>query len=882
VVGQLHSLLQLDSPGVGPGQTLLVAASFSLAYLVVGASVREGLRKTGSQWRSRSGIIFLLFGCVLGSFAVAVVSTINLVMFGFLSTSEIPVALFDSALGAATGILSLTPLLLISLIPTLENILGKVVSTGTSGRYTPSFRAGISLVKSVVLNSVVTLSILWLIFSVPVEGELQRFCLLLLVLVGIALLAGLEGVTWGGFFLISGCMGVVRYLELGSAEIVELQILLLVSYLTAILVGSAVTEGRSVHEGDSYRNAVLSSVSFAAERLVGVDDWRIGFSEVLRRIGVSSNVSRVYVFENRSVEGQPEFEALPYEWTATEMWSDQHQLKLVNQLQSHFLSTQNSALVDGEVFLYRNNDLPDEDQPIFRAIGIKTSVVIPIVVEQKLWGCLGLDRSANDQDWVEYEIDALQAAARSLGTLVARAKIEEQFRQLTGNIRAVFWTSSADGRSRTYVSPAYEQIWGQSLATLQEKPDSWLDAIHSEDAQRVESALLEKGEYKQEYRIVLPDRSLRWIRDQGFPVRIESGEISKIVGIAEDVTEQKKVEDKIKNTTQLMSALIDNLGSGILVEDDGRRVRYVNRAFKEMFGIPVPKESLLGMDSRLLFTKSKALGEQVDETRSAAIEELGVELTFEGRILERDYVPLDVSELDHYHFWHYKDITEQKQAECQIKASLGEKEVLLQEVHHRVKNNLQVISSLLNLQSAGVRNQKAAQILADSQNRVKAMALVHEQLYKSLDLSAIDFSGYVRSLSDHLVRSYRTSAGSVNVKLDLETVPMNVDTAISCGLIISELVSNSLKYAFPSDQEGEILIRLNRLSNGELRLQVRDNGVGIQEDLKLKEMPSLGLKLVHSLTNQLNGEVSFGNNDGTEFEIRFTPKGESQRGQLAS
>ncbi len=216
-----------------------------------------------------------------------------------------------------------------------------------------------------------------------------------------------------------------------------------------------------------------------------------------------------------------------------------------------------------------------------------------------------------------------------------------------------------------------------------------------------------------------------------------------------------------------------------------------------------------------------------------------------------------------------KDIIERKRMEEQIKRSLGEKEMLLKEIHHRVKNNLQVISSLLKFQSGYVQHKEYVEMLKDSQNRIKSMALIHEQLYQSKDLANIHFHAYVKSLANSLFMSYGANIKKVALKTDISDVSLGIDTAIPCGLIINELISNSLKHAFPEDRRGQIKIVL-RSGKDEIELIVSDNGVGIPEDLDFKETESIGLKLITNLAEkQLHGIIKLNRKKGTEFQILF-------------
>ena len=214
------------------------------------------------------------------------------------------------------------------------------------------------------------------------------------------------------------------------------------------------------------------------------------------------------------------------------------------------------------------------------------------------------------------------------------------------------------------------------------------------------------------------------------------------------------------------------------------------------------------------------------------------------------------------------DITKRKNAENQIKSSLNEKKILLQEIHHRVKNNMQIISSLLNLQTKYINDEEAVDILKESQNRVRSMAMIHEKLYQSEDLSHINFVDYIQSLVSNLFYSYNTVETNIKPIFDVENLSLNIDTAVPCGLIISELVSNSLKYAFLPETEGEILISLKFIDD-KYELIIRDNGIGMPVDIDFNKLETLGLLLVNTLTEQLDGEITIIRDHGTEFIIRF-------------
>jgi PAS domain S-box-containing protein len=220
-----------------------------------------------------------------------------------------------------------------------------------------------------------------------------------------------------------------------------------------------------------------------------------------------------------------------------------------------------------------------------------------------------------------------------------------------------------------------------------------------------------------------------------------------------------------------------------------------------------------------------------------------------------------------------QDITEQKQAEDRIKASLKEKEVLLQEVHHRVKNNMQIISSLFNLQSRHIKDKQALEIFKSSQNRVRSMALIHERFYQSEDMARVDFAEYAQSLTSHLFSSHGISPGAVKLNLKIKDVFLDLNTAIPCGLIINELVSNSLKHAFPGEKKGEIKIAIHPLNKYGMEVIVSDNGVGLPKKVDFRKTDSLGLHLVNLLAeDQLHGDIKLDRTKGTSFCIKFKVK----------
>ncbi len=249
-------------------------------------------------------------------------------------------------------------------------------------------------------------------------------------------------------------------------------------------------------------------------------------------------------------------------------------------------------------------------------------------------------------------------------------------------------------------------------------------------------------------------------------------------------------------------------------------------------------------------TAEKAL-HQLNEELEKRVEQRTVELKQSNQLLQQE-------------------IGERKQAENKLRNSLQEKEILLKEIYHRVKNNLLVVSSMFELQANCVEDPEIATIFQHSQDRLHSMALVHEQLYRSQNLKELDLGQYIVALIDKLSGSYDISEQGINFLLDTDTIYVNIETAHSCGLIINELAANALEHAFRDRQSGNIWLGLQRDENSQIILQVKDDGVGFPEDFDFINADSLGLKLVRILTRQIEGEMKISTNNGTCFTITFS------------
>jgi PAS domain S-box-containing protein len=359
------------------------------------------------------------------------------------------------------------------------------------------------------------------------------------------------------------------------------------------------------------------------------------------------------------------------------------------------------------------------------------------------------------------------------------------------------------------------KVYGLEPHSISPSYDAWLNTIHPEDrekaAKAISTAASEGAEIHSEWRVIDQKGEERWLLSHGQPMWDESGRPIRYIGFVMDITELKGLE------------------------------KSQEKAFAE----------LQSVNEQLRVSQAAALNlmEDADRARRKA-EEMSASLSAE------------ISQ-------HRRTEEELRTSRNSIKKSLREKEILLKEIHHRVKNNMQVISSLVALHADGIKDKAMQTELQELTNRVRSMAMIHEKLYQSPDLAKVEFSEYVRSLLGYLWRAYGGAASHVRQVLELETVLLPVSIAVPCGLILNELVSNSLKHAFAGSNSGELRVSLAQIDEGMMRLSVADNGPGLPAAFDWRNTNSLGLKLVQMLAAQLHADVEATSEKGTKFEVTF-------------
>ncbi|MDP1829322.1 MAG: PAS domain S-box protein [Archangium sp.] len=465
--------------------------------------------------------------------------------------------------------------------------------------------------------------------------------------------------------------------------------------------------------------------------------------------------------------------------------------------------------------------------------------------------------------------DALRELDEARSALMLR---EQQFRMIADNVREVLFLRDPVARRMLYVNPVFEELWQVTAEQLYEDPEAFLRAIVPEDRERVAGLFRvqheEGGPLKSDYRIQVGAGPLRWMSARSFPVKDEAGRVRYVVGVAEDITDRKQREQSQEARLRL---IVETAFEGILTLDAGSVVTFVNARMEQITGYR--KEEMVGRPVADFLGPIDAATQPARLARRAS----GISEEFELAFIRKDGRPVETRLaaspiMEHGNFVGalamVTDVTERNRNERRVRASLAEKEVLLREVHHRVKNNLQVVSSLLSLQANTVQDEPARIALDESRERIQSIALAHELLYRSDDLARIDFHAYLRELVKVLAAPFVRPEVSVELDLEAPVIELPIDVSVPCGLLVNELLTNALRHAFPSGSPGRVTISCLRRDTL-CELSVSDDGVGIAPGVVSGQPRTLGLRLVNSLVRQLGGELEVVVERGSRFSVRF-------------
>lgn len=496
-----------------------------------------------------------------------------------------------------------------------------------------------------------------------------------------------------------------------------------------------------------------------------------------------------------------------------------------------------------------------------RKLGTKSYVSMPICYAGKAIGCLNIN-SLEKYSFDQEELNLLESVAKQIESAINNARRAESLDKSRKALRESVAKLRAKNRFEKVIS-SVTRSFHRSL-DLDEVFENAVEAMY-EEVKEVECVMIYmvedvRAEKNNLFAVMKAQRG----HGQEFIEKVTKIPYPKgntwktmIGGKSRYITDVDR--DRSLGQAGRDYGIKSYISMPLKLEDDTVGCIHIHSFKKSAFGKDLVK--LLEIVARQLETainnakKTEALRSSEEALRKVRDE-------LEDRVSDR------TSELQKANTLLIKEILERRCVENELKQSLDEKDVLLKEIHHRVKNNLQIISSLLSLQSRKLKDKKVLSSLIESNNRIRSIATLHEQLYRSKDLSMIDFSAHIRNMASHLLRSYGKGGGSIKVVIDSEQIYLDINTAIPCGLIVNELVSNAIKHGFAGSTRGEIVIEFKKAENKYL-LRVSNDGLKFPEDLDINNSDTLGLELVSSLSKQLKGAITMSSEDVTEFRLEF-------------
>lgn len=440
-----------------------------------------------------------------------------------------------------------------------------------------------------------------------------------------------------------------------------------------------------------------------------------------------------------------------------------------------------------------------------------------------------------------------------------------------------------------YVSDGIERIYRVRGAEVRESNAKVVEAIHPDDRAMVRDSIAESARtlslWQLEYRVQFPDGVVRWIEGNALPQREDDGSVLWH-GYLQDITERKAAADALQRERQRLADIIRGTNVGTWEWNVQTGEVFLNERWAGMLGYTLAELAPTTYETwaRLIHPDDLAAANTILEQHFQGHR---IDYECEVRLRHKDGRWIWVLDTGKVAAWTaagrprvmsgtHLDITARKEAEVKLRESLHEKDALLKEVHHRVKNNLQVITSLLRLEGTKSGDPATQRTLKDMQGRIRSMAVLHETLYRSGNFARINLADYLAQLAAQLFRVQNPAPGMVKLGLDLSPFEVEMDQAIPCGLVVNELLTNSLKHGFPPGHGGEVRLRLQRNEAGNVELEVNDTGVGLPGDFELARANSLGLRLVADLAKQLQGALTIA--PGACFTISFPPSRRSGPG----
>ena len=525
-------------------------------------------------------------------------------------------------------------------------------------------------------------------------------------------------------------------------------------------------------------------------------------------------------------------------------------------------------------------------QHIFARQNIKSLLIVPVKIDDNLWGYFGFDECRNPRLWKKAEISFLKSAA----TIIANA-IKRETMQSALNLSELTYSSLVDSMSEGVVlydcdgnlvtcNKSAEDILGMPLDTMFKNTinSGGRDFVNSNgdilnQSEFPAAVVLASGEPVKNFvmGIVKSQQNECWISVNAEPISIQdSADISGVAVTFTNVTEQLNSAKELNK----LSAVARSTSNAVVITDAQFNVEWVNQGFESISGFLLNEVKSKKLFSVILKQNSDLnsitfIDECVNQQKEFSVEMMFISKQGNDFFLHIDAQPVFSTNgiLSNYIIVG-ADITENKKIELLMSNSLKEKETLLAEIHHRVKNNLAVVSSLFQLQILYSDDEHVRSLLKESQSRLKSMALVHEKLYEGGDLSSVRFSQYITEVVDHIQCAYPINSADVNVQFNLKDILINIAQALPCALILNEVLTNCFKHAFVGRIVGSIVINFEEKGDYFL-LEVIDDGIGFPANFSSTKVKSLGLTLIRTLASQLKGSLDISSKNGTRVVITF-------------
>lgn len=467
---------------------------------------------------------------------------------------------------------------------------------------------------------------------------------------------------------------------------------------------------------------------------------------------------------------------------------------------------------------------------------------------------------------------------------------EAQFRTMADHAPVLLWMSDTDAMC-SFFNQGWLDFTGRTLE--QEHGNGWAEGIHPEDLQRCMNVYLEafvrRERFSMEYRLRRADGEYRWIYDIGVPRYEPDGTFAGYIGSCTDITEQREARDTLQRSHEQVRQTIEAAPTGMLMADSTGKIVMINSVIEQLFGYS--RAELMGQPVEILIPdRLRAVhhGQRVRYSSDPTARRMSLRPELCGRHRDGTEFPveiglnpvrtpdgvfvlssvIDISERKRTDRERETLLSELSELNRELRERVEEREALLHEIHHRVKNNLQVVVSLINMQLRRSTDPTTQSALSECRKRVQTMALLHEKLYQSKSLAKVPFPEYAKSLAAMIFNVAGMPGAQVAMEVEIGDVHLPMAQAIPCGLILNELLSNSFRHAFPSGRHGRVKVAVRR-EGSRVVLEIDDDGVGLPEGSRLEQSSSLGWQLVSTFAEQLDAEVSIDGTNGTHIRVTF-------------